>query len=228
MRTLRRQHLVVLVAAGAVLVGSGLATTFATPRADAPDIGSPVAAAPPSPASPPSAPTPPAATPSVLPPPVLPAPAVVPPSVPAPVTVSLPATPDPVPLVPVGTLDSGALQLPERPTVLGWYAAGAVPGDPAGTAVIAGHVDSAVHGAGPLETLLSLHEGDPVEVTDAAGGVHRFAVTSRTSFPKSALPAELFRLDGPPQLALITCGGAFDERTGNYADNVVVTAAPLG
>nr|WP_239522549.1 class F sortase [Geodermatophilus sabuli] len=117
--------------------------------------------------------------------------------------------------------------MPERPTVLGWYAAGAVPGDAAGTAVIAGHVDSARYGAGPLEGLLDLGEGDLVEVTDATGDTHRYAVTARTSFAKSALPAELFRADGPPQLALVTCGGAFDERTGNYADNVVVVAVPV-
>jgi sortase (surface protein transpeptidase) len=129
--------------------------------------------------------------------------------------------------VPVGVLDSGALQLPERPTVLGWYAAGVVPGGTVGTAVIAGHVDSARYGAGPLRDLLDVGQGDPVEVTDAGGAVHRYAVTSRTSFPKSALPTELFHMDGPPRLALITCGGAFDRRTGNYADNVVVLADPV-
>lgn len=69
--------------------------------------------------------------------------------------------------------------------------------------------------------------GDVVEVVDAAGERHRFAVTSRTSYPKAALPAEVFRTDGPPQLTLITCGGAFDEATGNYADNVVVVAQPV-
>jgi hypothetical protein len=132
-----------------------------------------------------------------------------------------------VPLVPVGVLASGALQLPERPTVLGWYAGGAVPGDPAGTAVVAGHVDSARYGAGPLEGLLSLRAGDVVAVTDAAGGLHRYAVASRTSIAKPALPPELFRTDGPPQLALVTCGGAFDERSGSYADNVVVAAVPV-
>ncbi|MBB3082952.1 class F sortase [Geodermatophilus sabuli] len=211
----RARHLV-LVVAGTVLVGSGLALTQAPPRADAPEIGEPVAAVAPSPA-PPVVPAAPVEAP--LPPPPVAA---------APTAVVLPATADPVPLVPVGVLASGSLQLPERPTVLGWYAGGAVPGNAVGTAVVAGHVDSARYGSGPLEGLLSLREGDVVEVTDAGGAVHRFAVVSRTSFPKSALPPELFRTDGPPQLALITCGGAFDERTGNYADNVVVMAAPVG
>ncbi|MGY1691977.1 class F sortase [Geodermatophilus sp. SYSU D01105] len=217
MRGPRLRHLV-LVVAGVVLVGSGLALTRVQPRADAPDIGPPVAAVAPAPGTPPPAvPSPPPATPTV------------PPASPAPVALSLPSatTPDPVSLVPVGVLASGALQLPERPTVLGWYAGGAVPGDAAGTAVVAGHVDSARYGAGPLEGLLSLREGDVVEVADAAGGRHRYAVASRTSIPKSALPPELFRTDGPPQLALVTCGGAFDERTGNYADNVVVVAVPV-
>jgi hypothetical protein len=214
----RGRHLLVLVAAGTVLVGSGLALALATPRADAPDFGPPAAVAAPPPA------VRDAGTPSVPPPPSIPA--VVPATAPAPVTVSLPVTPDPVRLVPVGVLDSGALQLPERPSVLGWYAAGAVPGDDAGSAVVAGHVDSAEFGAGPLETLLDLRAGDPVQVTDAAGGIHRYVVASRTSYPKSALPPDVFRLDGAPQLALITCGGAFDERTGQYADNVVVLAAP--
>lgn len=94
------------------------------------------------------------------------------------------------------------------------------------------------HGSGPVayrvaRTVLvsraggAVELGDVVEVVDAAGERHRFAVTSRTSYPKAALPAEVFRTDGPPQLTLITCGGAFDEATGNYADNVVVVAQPV-
>ena len=211
MRPPRVRHLLVLVVAGALLVGSGLVLALRTPRADAPAIGTPVVAAgTPSSAVPapvPSAPLPPASA--------------------APVTISLPAVAEPVPLVPVGVLDSGALQLPERPSVLGWFAAGAVPGGATGTALVAGHVDSAVFGAGPLETLFELGAGDLVEVADASGAAHRYAVVSRTSYPKSALPAELFRADGPPRLALVTCGGAFDERTGHYADNLVVIAEPV-
>lgn len=208
MRARRARH-GVLVAAGLVLLGSGLALLLAPPRADAPDIepavGSPAGAA--ASTSAPPAPRGPA-------------------DPPAPVAVALPATAQPVPVVPVGVLESGALELPERPSVLGWYAAGATPGDPAGTAVVAGHVDSARYGAGPLRTLAGLALGDVVTVTDASGGQHRYAVTSRTQLAKPALPRELFRTDGPPQLALVTCGGAFDRSTGSYGDNVVVLAAP--
>jgi hypothetical protein len=218
----RVRHLLVLVVAGIALVGSGLSLAFEVPRADAPDIGPPPAAAA---ASQPAVPEP--EPPFRSPAPRAPAdasPSAVAAS--APEAISLPATPEPVLLVPVGVLESGALQLPERPSVLGWYAAGAVPGDPSGTAVVAGHIDSAEFGAGPLEALLELQLGASIVVTDAAGGSHMYSVTSRTSYPKSALPPEVFRVDGPPQLALVTCGGSFDERTGQYADNVVVLAAP--
>jgi hypothetical protein len=216
------RHLLVLVVAGIALVGSGLSLALGAPRAAAPDIGPPPATAtatqlvesePERPFRSPSSSAP-----------ADPGPPAV--AAPAPAAISLPATPEPVLLVPVGVLESGALQLPERPSVLGWYAAGAVPGDPTGTAVVAGHIDSAEFGAGPLEGLLELQLGASIVVTDAAGGSHPYSVMSRTSYPKAALPADVFRVDGPPQLALVTCGGAFDERTGHYAENVVVLAAP--
>jgi hypothetical protein len=206
----------VLVGAGVVLIGWGLALVRTPPRADAPDIGRPVATAVGSPGA--TAPATPVAAPT-------PAPTSL--AVPPPVTLTVPGTSRPVPVVPVGVLDSGALQLPEQPTVIGWYAAGAVPGGPAGTAVMAGHIDSARYGAGPLRGLLHVQQGDVVAVTDAGGGVHEYVVASRTSIPKPGLSPELFRVDGPAQLALITCGGAFDRRTGNYADNVVVLADPV-
>lgn len=224
MTSVRARHLV-LVVAGVTLVGSGVALAQAAPRADVQDLGTAPSAAP-SPAA--VAPVPRTHEP-VPPRPVFPVEPVPAPPLPAaaPVGVSMPGAGEPVPLVPVGALASGALQLPERPSVLGWYAAGAVPGNGAGSAVLAGHVDSAEYGSGPLEQLYAVDLGEVVEVVDGVGGRHRFAVTSRTSYRKAALPAEVFRTDGPPQLVLITCGGAFDEETGNYADNVVVVAHPV-
>ncbi|MCU1604095.1 MAG: peptidase sortase [Modestobacter sp.] len=211
-----------LVLAGAACIVVGLLLTRTTPRADAPDLGPPVAAAPGSPGAP------------DLGPPATPATASRQAAIPtqpevaaAPTSVSLPGTREPVPLVPVGVLGSGALALPDLPSVLGWYAAGATPGDPVGTVVVAGHVDSARYGVGPLRGLLDLRLGDPIQVRDAGGGTHRYEVASRTSYPKAALPPEAFRLDGPPRLALVTCGGAFDRRAGQYADNVVVLAAAV-
>jgi hypothetical protein len=39
--------------------------------------------------------------------------------------------------------------------------------------------------------------------------------------------AGLFRVDGEPQLVLVTCGGAFDPARHRYQDNLVVIATPL-
>jgi Sortase domain len=201
-----------LVGLGVVLVAAGVVLLTATPRAVVTDVGPPAAAVSVARRTVPAPSEPPAPTPD--------------PSPGEPVTLVLPGGGAPVPVVPVGVLPTGALQLPERPTTLGWYAAGATPGGPAGTAVLAGHVDSASYGAGPLVRLYGLHVGDLLQVTDVAGAVHRFAVVSRRSYPKADLPADVFGRDGPPRLALVTCGGAFDRRTGHYADNVVVVATP--
>ena len=215
-----------LVLAGVLLVGSGLALTQRAPRADAPDLGRPVAAAAATAATATTATTTTAVagTSSAAPvAPVEPSPQA--PSAPA--SLLLPGDPRSVPLVAIGALRSGALALPDRPSVLGWFAAGALPGDPQGTAVVAGHVDSATYGAGPLRRLLGLGLGDRIQVTDEAAVVHLYSVTSRTTYRKADLPRAVFRTDGPPQLALITCGGAFDRSTGNYEDNVVVLAAAV-
>jgi hypothetical protein len=51
---------------------------------------------------------------------------------------------------------------------------------------------------------------------------------SRELIQKRALPLDaLFRRDGPPRLALITCGGPFLPDVGSYRDNVVVVAEPV-
>ena len=51
-------------------------------------------------------------------------------------------------------------------------------------------------------------------------------MTGRLQIPKTELPAELFSRAGPPRIALITCGGAFNTTTRHYQDNVIVVAAP--
>jgi hypothetical protein len=209
-----------LVVAGGVLVCSGLVLEQREPRAAAPDLAASVGAT----GGAPSTPGPAPAAVTLAPAPSTP---VVPDVSPAPAALTLPRGDGPVPVLPIGTLRSGALALPERPSELGWYAAGAVPGDPVGSAVIAGHVDSAVYGAGPLRELLHLGLGDRIAVTDEAGTAHVYHVTSRTTYLKRDLPRDVFRVDGPAQLALITCGGAFDRVTGNYEDNVVVVATPV-
>jgi len=121
---------------------------------------------------------------------------------------------------------SGALEIPRDAGVLGWWSSGAASGASAGSVVLAGHVDSTA-GVGVMRALLDLPMESVVEVVDEAGGTTLYRVVARRTFDKSqALPPELFRADGPPQLVLITCGGTFDEASGHYSDNVVLYGVP--
>jgi hypothetical protein len=49
---------------------------------------------------------------------------------------------------------------------------------------------------------------------------------SLRSVSKKDLPQALFASGGARRLVLVTCGGAFDAATHQYADNVLVTAVP--
>ena len=133
-----------------------------------------------------------------------------------------------VPVVPVGVEPGGFMELPVDPAVAGWYRFGSDPSSVDGNVVISAHVDAPGYPIGPFSRLRELVAGDVVEVTDAAGTVHRYAIASVTYFPKAELPVEeLFARAGTKALVLITCGGAFDSTTGRYADNVVAMATPL-
>ena len=52
------------------------------------------------------------------------------------------------------------------------------------------------------------------------------STSARVRYPKSTLPLDVLASYGRPRLALLTCGGAFDERTRHYADNIVVVGLP--
>jgi hypothetical protein len=64
-------------------------------------------------------------------------------------------------------------------------------------------------------------------VTGVDGTGRPFTVIGVEEWPKSRIPLDrYFVRDGPLRLTLITCGGRFDRDTGNYEDNIVVTAQP--
>jgi hypothetical protein len=129
---------------------------------------------------------------------------------------------------PVGVEDDGSMVIPRKAARVGWYRFGPAPGAPVGNAVIAGHVDSHVQGAGALFRLRDVAVGDVVEVDSGDGMRLRYRVTSMERIVKKALPTErLFARTGPPRLVLITCGGPFDRALRSYQDNLVVVAEPL-
>ena len=108
----------------------------------------------------------------------------------------------------------------------GWWLDGAAPGDPTGSVVIAGHVDSATAGAGAFFSLKDAQKGTTVQVTTADGRTVTYRVVSVRTMPKPQLPTDIWSQTGKNHLVLVTCGGPFDHATGHYRDNVVVTAVP--
>lgn len=125
---------------------------------------------------------------------------------------------------PVGVRADGALAVPDDPRRVGWWVGGAAPGASSGTVLIAGHVDHVRRGRGALFELGNLPIGAVVEV-HTAGQRHSYRVTARRGYRRDRLPTALFTHDGPPRLALVTCGGGFDRARG-YSHNVVVYAEP--
>lgn len=130
------------------------------------------------------------------------------------------------PVVDSGVDGRGRMAVPHDVGTVGWYRFGPNPGAPEGSVVLAGHVDDREQGRGAFHDLQDAEVGDPVEVVLADGRTLTYRVTGVERVAKDVLPVDrIFARDGPPRLALITCGGQFDRSAGAYADNVVVTAA---
>lgn len=141
-----------------------------------------------------------------------------------PSAIALPDRPA-APVVPVGVAPDGGLQVPDDPSVVGWWAGGSEPGDLTGPVVLVGHIDSATRGLGLFAQLLDLRAGQAVTLAGPSGRSLTYVVTERQAVAKAALPADLFVPNSPPRLVLITCGGTFD-RVQHYSDNIIVAAEP--
>jgi len=118
----------------------------------------------------------------------------------------------------------GNLVPPGDPQQLGWWAAGARPGDRTGSALVAGHT---VHtGGGALDDLEGVRRGDRVTVHTDRGRI-RYAVRDVAVYGKGLLAKRaerLFSQEVPGRLVLVTCE---DWDGSRYLSNVVVTATPV-
>ncbi|MET1004068.1 MAG: class F sortase [Propionibacteriaceae bacterium] len=132
-----------------------------------------------------------------------------------------------LPVISTGVADDGRMQLPESNRDVAWYAFGARPGDRQGTTVMAAHVDTRAEGLGPFARLRTMNRGDKIKIADTSGRTYAYEVTDVDDVKKSNVELDqLFRLDGDPQLKVLTCGGPYRRSTG-YRDNIVVTARPV-
>ncbi|MGW7243643.1 class F sortase [Streptomyces sp. NPDC054804] len=118
---------------------------------------------------------------------------------------------------------SGQLQPPPAAdtNLVGWYADGPAPGE-AGTAIIAGHVDTKVSAA-VFVRLDELEPGDGFSVLRADGTEADFVVDSADTFAKDDFPSERVYADTRrPEVRLITCAGDYDHDVKDYTENLVV------
>jgi hypothetical protein len=145
-----------------------------------------------------------------------------------PVRLRIPALRVDAPIDPV-TAPNGVLRPPDDPNRLGWWSDGARTGSRHGTSLLAGH--SVNNGDGALDHLADLRGGDVVEVdlpatTDVPARTLTYRVESVTSYDREELArdaADLFRTDGKPALAIVTC---IDFNGVSYQGNLVVRARP--
>ena len=129
-----------------------------------------------------------------------------------------------LPVRPVGVEDDGSMELPRTVSRAGWYEFGARPADAQGTTVLAAHVDTRREGLGPFARLREAKEGSTITVADRSGDEHIYRVVDLMRVPKSRAPLDqVFDRSGPARLAVLTCGGAYDQDSG-YRDNVIVLA----
>ncbi|TDD27089.1 class F sortase [Kribbella turkmenica] len=132
------------------------------------------------------------------------------------------------PVVPASTV-GGELEVPEQGDRVGWWDGGAQAGDPFGSVVLVGHVDTKTDGIGYFARLLRIKSGELV-VLHGSGHTQAYRVSSIVSVPKYALATRSGAFDQTVahRLVLITCTGPYDAARGGYEDNLVVTATAVG
>lgn len=140
----------------------------------------------------------------------------------APVRLSIPALDVDVPVDSI-LAPGGVLTPPSDPQTLGWWADGARPGNPRGSALVTGHTVST--GGGALDDLETLDPGHRIRVRSANTSTS-YAVETVEIYAKGDLAERaeaLFDQSVPGRLVVVTCE---DWDGDEYLSNVVVTAAP--
>jgi sortase (surface protein transpeptidase) len=118
------------------------------------------------------------------------------------------------------------MEVPDDLNTVGWYRFGPPPGED-GHAVIAGHLDDH-RGRSVFFDLQHVELGAEVSVQLEDGESRVFRVREKVAYDAGNLPShEIFRREGDPTLALITCGGVWDSSNGRYSETVVVYADPV-
>lgn len=138
-----------------------------------------------------------------------------------PVRLVIPSIGVDAPIEPEGYTETGAMDVPDSVSKVGWFEPGTNPGA-RGNAVIAGHVDGS-NGPAVFYHLKELKAGDQLFVHGKDGSKLSFTVEKIAAYPLNEAPMrELFGPANQHALNLITCTGPYDETTGEYTERLAV------
>ncbi|MFD9498037.1 class F sortase [Streptomyces sp. NPDC060035] len=146
------------------------------------------------------------------------------PKAPAPAQVTIPSIGVTSQLMRLGLNADGTVEVPpaDKGMTAGWYAGGAVPGEP-GAAVVIGHNDTRF-GKAVFHDLKKIAKGADIAVLNGLGEQTHFTVTGTETVSKNAFPTEkVYGETSDRVLRLITCDGTFDAE-GHPVDNLIVYA----
>lgn len=144
------------------------------------------------------------------------------PPVAAPVRLRIPRISVDARIVPVGVNRFGEMDTPNDAWTVAWYAPGFKPGE-SGNSVLAGHVDYIRIGPAVFWNLRLLQPGDRLQVVAADEQQYEFEVKEVQRYLANDAPVERIFGENPHRgLNLITCGGTFNARSGEYDQRVVV------
>jgi hypothetical protein len=139
------------------------------------------------------------------------------------------------------------LYVPADPRTVSWASEDAPPGSPRGTTILTSHVNFVINGqlvVGALSDLAWYAQhalGKQISLRLADGRTMLYRIVAGREYSKEQLAGNRqLRVDlydqskvyGPPgtpsgRLLLVSCGGAFDEYTGEYEDNVFLYLLPV-
>jgi hypothetical protein len=141
-----------------------------------------------------------------------------------PTAIRLPSGAD-VPVEAVSVTSDGELAVPGDVTRAGWWRGGSRVGDPFGSMLVAGHVDSSTQGLGRFAELLGVGPRARLRVT-TRHLTQEFVVTARRLVPQGRLSRQrwIYAPTGRPRLTLVTCAPPYDRARGGYQNLAVLTA----
>ncbi|MGH7241590.1 MAG: class F sortase [Candidatus Saccharimonadales bacterium] len=125
----------------------------------------------------------------------------------------------------VGVTSSGALAVPTNVFDTARYDASAKPGQP-GATLIDGHVSSWTTN-GVFYGIKNLAAGDAIEIERGDGTKLEYTVVKTTAFPVDGVDMQSLMepvTPGKSGLNLITCGGKYDSKAGEFTERIAVYA----